>query len=268
LVLREIITDRSRAGCGGAPLTGRLENRYLIVVARNQPALYEHLRHRHGRDPSVRVVVDRRGTGDGDGTGDGEMRDGSPPVERRRRRSWLATGASHELVELRREDTTESPSPNQQPSIPSEEARRQMKETETFDDPQRVTRWLAESQQVLGRVLPTLIEDRDRVRQALQVREHECERLTGELGGLRLDLGAARRELETLRDERVAMAEACGGIVDLLGQLQRPLDEIMRRLHSAQPVAVETSIPDSGAAPGTDSGAAHRLPRRTHDRRS
>ena len=257
-----MVTDRSRAACcGGAP-TGRLENRYLIVVARNEPALYEHLRHRHSRDASVRVVVDRRGTGDG------EMRDGPPPVERRRRRSWLANGASHELVELTREDTTESPSPKQQPSVRSEEARRQMKETETFDDPQRVTRWLAESQQVLGRVLPTLIEDRDRVRQALQAREHECERLTGELGELRLDIGAARRELETLRDERVTMAEAFGGLVDLLGQLQRPLDEIMRRLHSAEPVAVDTSIPDSGAAPGTDSAAAHRLPRRTHDRRS
>src|SRR5256885_12967759 len=73
--------------------------RYLIVVARNQPAVYEHLRHRHGRDSRVQVVVDRRGADDV------EMTANPPPVERRRRRSWLTTGASHELVELPADDT-------------------------------------------------------------------------------------------------------------------------------------------------------------------
>src|SRR2546425_6164582 len=88
--------------------------RYLIVVARNQPAVYEHLRHRHGRDSRVQVVVDRRGADDV------EMTANPPPVERRRRRSWLTTGASHELVELPADDTTESRSSKQKPGVPHE----------------------------------------------------------------------------------------------------------------------------------------------------
>ena len=36
------------------------------------------------------------------------------------------------------------------------------------------------------------------------------------------------------------MAEAVGGVVGLLGQLQRPLDELGRQLHAAQPDTVDT----------------------------
>ncbi len=210
--------------------------RYLVVVARTEPALYEHLRNRHGSDPAVRVVLDRRGACDVETTV------GRPPVERRRRRSWLTSGASHELVALGREDTTESL--NQQPSIRHEEASRQMSQMETLEDTQRVTRWLAESQDLLGRVIPALLEERDRLRHTLEAKEHECQRLRGELGELgelRRNLGAVQGDLDTLRGERVAMAEAFGGVVDLLGQLQGPLGEIARRLHAARPVAVDTS---------------------------
>lgn len=207
---------------------------YLIVVARNEPALYEHLRNRHRADPRVRVVVDRRGSRDV------TMTDGPPPVERRRRQSWLTTGAPHELVELARGDAAESPTPNPQPIVHSEEAPRQMSQIETLEDPQRVTRWVTESQHVLGREIPALIQDRDRLRQALEAREHECERLHGELDELRRSHGALQSELDRLRGERGAMVEAFGGVVDLLGQLRRPLDEITRRLHAAQPVGVDT----------------------------
>lgn len=130
-----------------------------------------------------------------------------------------------------------------------------MSEMEILEDPQRVTRWLAEGQQMLDRVIPTLIGERDRLRQTLDATEHECDRLRGELGEVRGDLSEARRdlsearrdlgglqsEIEKLRGERVVMAEAFGGAVDLLGQLQRPLNEIARRLHTAQPTPVDTS---------------------------
>jgi hypothetical protein len=241
-LLREIITDLSGPASPVGEPTGEPTMHYLIVVARNEPALYEHLRDRHGRDPRVRVVVDRRGASDV------EITESRPRVERRRRRSWLSTGASHELVELAGEDTTESLSRSQQPSVRHEEAPRPMNEMEILEDPQRVTRWLAEGQQMLDRVIPTLIGERDHLRQTLDATEHECERLRGELGEARRDLGDARRdlgalqsEIEKLRGERVVMAEAFGGAVDLLGQLQRPLNEIARRLHAAQPTQVDTS---------------------------
>jgi len=234
-LLREVITDLSGPAARAGEPTGEPTMRYLIVVARNEPALYEHLRNRHGGDPRVQVLVDRRGASDV------ETMDGPPPVDRRRRRSWLATGASHELVEVAREDTAEPLSPKPQPSVRNEEAPRQMSEMETREDPQQVTRWLAESQHMLGRAIPALIEDRDRLRQTLDTREHECERLQEELGELRRDLGALQSDLDTLRGERVAIAEAFGGVVDVLGQLQGPLGEIARRLHAPRPVAVDTS---------------------------
>src|SRR5438034_11101375 len=71
---------------------------------------------------------------------------------------------------------------------------------------------------MLGRVIPALIEDRDRLRQTLEARERECEQLRGEGGELRRNLGALQSEVEKLRGERVAMADAFGGVVDLLGQ--------------------------------------------------
>src|SRR2546426_2305263 len=98
-LLRDVLTNLSGHAFSAREPTRGPTMRYLIVVARNQPALYEHLRNRHGRDPGVQVVVDRRGDGNVETTAD------PPPVERRRRRSWLATGASHELVELPAEDT-------------------------------------------------------------------------------------------------------------------------------------------------------------------
>src|SRR3972149_5795336 len=167
----------------------------------------------------------------------GDAGRGSRPGGRRRARA----GGSHGLGGGGREDTAEPLSPKPQPSVRDEEAPRQMSEMETREDPQRVTRWLGESHHMLDRAIPALIEDRDRLRQTLETREHECGRLPGELGELRRNLGALQGDLERLHSERATMAEAFGTVVELLGRLQRPLDEIARRLHAAQPVAVDTS---------------------------
>ncbi len=115
-----------------------------------------------------------------------------------------------------------------------------MSQIETVDDAQRTTRWLAESQYQLSHVIPSLVDERDRLRRALEAREQECERLGGELGELRRSHGALQGELDALRGERTAMAEAFGGVVGLLGQLHRPLSDIAHRLQTAQPVGIGT----------------------------
>ena len=230
--------------------------RYLIVVARTEPAVYEHLRNRHLGDPKVRVMLDRRGAVEYESSED------PPPVDRRRRRSSLMTGASHELVAIApempvasemsvapempvahqmpvvQEMTAESPEPNPQPRAHYQEAPHQMSQIETIDDAQRTTRWLAESQYQLSHVIPSLVEERDRLRRALESREQECERLGGELGELRRIHGALQGELDALRGERAAVAEAFGGVVDMLGQMHRPLADIARRLQTTPPVPV------------------------------
>jgi hypothetical protein len=235
-LFREMIADLAgSAPTADEPTRGSM-TRYLIVVARTEPAVYEHLRNRHLGDPKVRVMLDRRGAVDL------ESLDGPLPAERRRRRSSLMTGASHELVALAHETPVESPArspaPNPQPLASHEEAPRHMSQIE--DDVQRTTRWLAESQYQLSHVIPSLVDERDRLRRALEAREQECERLGGELGELRRTHGALQGELDALRGERSSMAEAFGGVVDLLGQLHRPLADIAHRLQAVQPVAVGT----------------------------
>src|SRR4029453_18452352 len=230
-LFREMITDLAGpAPTADDPTRGGM-TRYLIVVARTEPAVYEHLRNRHSADPKVRVMLDRRGASDMD------LMD-RLPAERRRRRSSLITGASHELVALSPEHTAEPPAPHPQPLDSNAEAPRQMSQIETVDDAQRTIRWLAESQYQLSHVIPSLVDERDRLRRALEAREQECERLGGELGELRRSHSAIQGELDALRGERSAMAEAFGGVVDLLGQLHRPLSDIAHRLQTVQPVSV------------------------------
>jgi hypothetical protein len=230
-LFREMVTDLAgRAPTADEPTRGGM-TRYLIVVARTEPAVYEHLRNRHSGDAKVRVMLDRRGASDVD-----TME--RPPAERRRRRSSLMAGASHELVAIAPEYTPEPRAPHPQPLESHEEAPRQMSQIETIDDAQRTTRWLAESQYQLSHVIPLLVDERDRLRRALEEREQECERLGGELGELRRIHGALQGELDALRSERSAMAEAFGGVVGLLGQLQRPLSDIAHRLQTAQPIGL------------------------------
>lgn len=233
-LFREIISDLA----GPAPTADESNRggmtRYLIVVARTEPAVYEHLRNRHLGDPKVRVMLDRRGAVEY------ESSENPPPIDRRRRRSSLMTGASHELVALAPEVPTAEPlqQPNPQPRAPYEEAPRQMSQIETVDDAQRTTRWLAESQYQLSHVIPSLVEERDRLRRALESREQECERLGSELGELRRLHSVIQGELDALRGERTAVAEAFGGVVDMLGQMHRPLADIARRLQTTPPVAI------------------------------
>jgi len=231
-LFRQMVSDLAGpARTADEPNRGGM-TRYLIVVARTEPAVYEHLRNRHLGDAKVRVMLDRRGAFEYDSS------DNLPPVDRRRRRSSLMTGASHELVALAPEVSAETLTPNPQPGAPYEEAPRQMSHIETIDDAQRTTRWLAESQYQLSHVIPSLVEERDRLRRALEAREQECERLGGELGELRRIHGGLQGELDALRGERTAVAEAFGGVVDMLGQLHRPLADIARRLQTTPPAQV------------------------------
>src|SRR5206468_11320225 len=231
-LFREMISDLvGSAPTAEEPNRGGM-TRYLIVVARTEPAVYEHLRNRHLGDPKVRVMLDRRGAVEY------ESSESPPPVDRRRRRSSLMTGASHELVAIAPEVPTEPPTPNPQPRAAYEEAPRQMSQIETVDDAQRTTRWLAESQYQLSHVIPSLVEERDRLRRALESREQECELLGGELGELRRIHGSLQSELDALRGERTGVAEAFGGVVDMLGQMHRPLADIARRLQTTPPVPV------------------------------
>src|SRR2546430_5048827 len=91
-LLRQTITDLSGSASRAGELGGGSAMRYLIGVARKEPALYEHLRTRHRGDPRGRVAVVRRSVSDLVTTAWGLH------IERRRRRSVLATAAPAALV--------------------------------------------------------------------------------------------------------------------------------------------------------------------------
>jgi hypothetical protein len=103
----------------------------------------------------------------------------------------------------------------------------EMAEREVVEDRQRVDRWLEEGQFLLGRIIPALLDDRERLRAKLEGTEQDCDRLRLEVGELRRQVGSLQGHFRT---EQAAIAEAFGGVMDLLGQLHKPLSDINRRL--------------------------------------
>jgi len=88
-LFREMIPDLAGpAPTADEPNRGGM-TRYLIVVARTEPAVYEHLRNRHLGDAKVRVMLDRRGAVEYDSS--------EPPPRPRRlnRNPVLATRRHH-----------------------------------------------------------------------------------------------------------------------------------------------------------------------------
>jgi glutathione S-transferase len=169
-------------------------DRYVVVVARDQPDLLRYLRLRCARDPSISVV----------------------PGE---------TGGEFVVVERR-------PSPSSGKDLIS------MGESETIEDRQRLERWLDEGQYMLGRIVPSLVEERDRLKARAEAAEDECGRLRHEILELRKVINDLNGEGQYLRQEQAAIAESVGALMGQLAELQRPLHDVHRRIQSvgARPV--------------------------------
>lgn len=109
---------------------------------------------------------------------------------------------------------------------------------EVLEDRQRVDRWLEEGQYLLGRIIPAFLDDRERLRGRLEAAEQDCERLRVEVNDLRKEVNALQTRY---RGEQAAIAESFGGVMDLLGQLHKPLADINRRLQPAHFAATNDS---------------------------
>lgn len=107
-----------------------------------------------------------------------------------------------------------------------------------LDDRQRVDRWLEESQYLLGRLIPGYLDDRERLKARLVGAEADCDRLRHEMEGLRREVAALVAELQHHRNEQAATAEAFATVLGQLSDLQKPLNEVHRRLQSAQAPAI------------------------------
>jgi len=197
---------------------------YLVVVARSQPGLFEHLRRRLHGDPKTIVLLDRRLT--------------SRTAADRRHRQRADALATHGAVVIRLHPGYEGSCMNSNVVTRIRGGQRMMEETDALNERQRIDRWLEESQYLTGRLIPTFLDDRERLKAKLDSLEGETERLRAELNEMRRELSQAQGEVQFYKNEHATMADTFAGLVDQFSQMQKPLSDVYRRLQSphAQPV--------------------------------
>jgi uncharacterized protein (DUF3084 family) len=117
-----------------------------------------------------------------------------------------------------------------------------MEGIEGLEDRQRVDRWLEESQYLIGRLVPAYLDDRDRLRSRLEVVEQDNERLRTELSEARREAAELRSDLEFHRTERATVADSFGSILEHLAALQKPINDVSRRLHNVSAATPEVGV--------------------------
>ena len=115
---------------------------------------------------------------------------------------------------------------------PSHEDVISMNENESVEERQRLERWLEDGQFMLGRIVPSLMEERDRLRARAEAAEEHCERLRQELNELHKTVTDLHSERQYIRQEQAAIAESVGTLLSQFTDLQRPLHDAHRRLLS------------------------------------
>jgi chromosome segregation ATPase len=123
-----------------------------------------------------------------------------------------------------------------------------MTESGASEARQQIERWIEESQSLLGQMIPSVLEDNQRLRDRVGSAEQDCDRMREEVASLRRELGTLQSELETLRGqhddlrgERVAVGEALSRALHHMNQMAQPMNEMVTRLQVAQPFAMETA---------------------------
>lgn len=122
-------------------------------------------------------------------------------------------------------------------------------ETGAMEARQQIERWIEESQLLLGRIIPGVLEDNQRLRDRLGAAEQENERLREEvallkreLAGLQAELGLLRGQHEDLKGEHAAVAETVARALHHLTQLLHPMQELGARLRVAPGVGLEGAL--------------------------
>ncbi len=116
-------------------------------------------------------------------------------------------------------------------------------ETETR---QRVERWIEESQYLLGRIIPGIILERDRLRVRAEAAEDACEQLGREAANLRKEVSELHLEIQSLRSQLAEIGEAAGAVIEHLTQSIHPMHQIQQKLQQgnlmeSKPYAVAVS---------------------------
>jgi hypothetical protein len=202
------------------------------VVAATEEGLYRYLKARFDADTGTQVILDRRRRG--------SVRlgaDDRQATERRRSQSEEILASQRVAVFRLTAAGGEDPSMVNEPAGTGGTA--SMEGIEGLEDRQRIDRWLEESQYLIGRVVPKYLDDRDRVRARLDVVEQDNERLRTELDEARREIAELRGDIEFHRTERASMNDSFSAIVEHLTALQKPVNDVSRRLHNVPSVTTE-----------------------------
>jgi hypothetical protein len=90
----------------------------------------------------------------------------------------------------------------------------------------RVDRWIGESREIIGRVLPEIVEDRQRQNTRVDVAEDTYRRLRIEATTLRGELTDLHTEARALRHQMIAIGDSARGAVAQLTEAVRALEEL------------------------------------------
>jgi len=119
--------------------------------------------------------------------------------------------------------------------------------TGTIGTRQQVERWIEESQYLLGRVIPSVFDDNQRLRERAAASDAECDRMREEIATVRrelhevqLELSGLRGQNDDLRSQQAAVAESLSRAVHHMTELMQPMNEMVTRLNVVQP-AVESA---------------------------
>ena len=107
-----------------------------------------------------------------------------------------------------------------------------MSESESVENRQRLEQWLEDGQFMMGRVVPALVEERDRLRARAEAAEEDCARMRQELNELHKIITDLHSERQYIRQEHSVISDTIGTLLAQIGDLQRPLHDVQRRLQS------------------------------------
>jgi hypothetical protein len=122
------------------------------------------------------------------------------------------------------------------------------------DGRDRVDRWISESQEVLGRIIPGVIEDRQHQGSRAEAAERACKQLELEANDLRRELGGLHTEVRTLKSELVEIGYAASALASHLNRAIVPLVGLRHTI----PVPAET--PPAPPAEVEPAPATRRIP--------
>jgi chromosome segregation ATPase len=107
-----------------------------------------------------------------------------------------------------------------------------MTEHESMENRERVARWMEEGQLLLGRVIPGLLEQLDRMKSRADAAEQLCERARQDLAELQNQISLLRTENHAFRQEQTQIREVFGRTRDQLNQLLQPINEVCHKLQA------------------------------------